>query len=81
VPFDHAAAEHALATGGQLHLGTGTGQTRILCASYHQDPRGHGAVAHPTAGVARDPTALVARRTLNTARSGREDAGLETGRH
>lgn len=38
VPFDHAAAEQALATGEQLRLGTGTGQTRILCASYHQDP-------------------------------------------
>jgi hypothetical protein len=38
VPFDHAAAEQALAAGEQLRLGTGTGQTRILCASYHQDP-------------------------------------------
>jgi AraC-like DNA-binding protein len=37
-PFDHAAAEHALAAGEELSLGTGIGQTRILCASYHQDP-------------------------------------------
>jgi hypothetical protein len=36
VPFDHAAAEQALAAGEELHLGIG--QTRILCASYHQDP-------------------------------------------
>jgi AraC-like DNA-binding protein len=38
VPFDHLAAEHALATGQHLRLGAGPGQTRILCASYHQDP-------------------------------------------
>jgi len=38
VPFDHLAAEHALAAGEDLRLGTGPGQTRILCASYHQDP-------------------------------------------
>ncbi len=38
VPFDHLAAERALAAGEDLRLGTGTGQTRILCASYHQDP-------------------------------------------
>src|SRR5215475_13650901 len=38
VPFDHAAAEQALAAGDELRLGTGIPQTRILCASYHQDP-------------------------------------------
>src|SRR5215470_15381490 len=48
IPFDHLAAQHALAAGqdlrlgaaqGQdLRLGAGPGQTRILCASYHQDP-------------------------------------------
>src|SRR5215471_9994508 len=38
VPFDHAAAEQALASGEELRLGSGTPQTRILCASYHQDP-------------------------------------------
>ena len=38
VPFDHVAAEHALAAGQDLRLGSGPGQTRILCASYHQDP-------------------------------------------
>ena len=38
VPFDHLAAEHALAAGHDLRLGAGPGQTRILCASYHQDP-------------------------------------------
>ena len=38
VPFDHLAAEHALAAGQDLRLGTGPGQTRILCASYQQDP-------------------------------------------
>jgi Cupin len=37
VPFDHLAAEHALAAGQDLRLGTGPRQTRILCASYHQD--------------------------------------------
>jgi AraC-like DNA-binding protein len=37
-PFDHLAAEQALAAGGELTVGTGTIQTRILCASYHQDP-------------------------------------------
>src|SRR5262249_9463456 len=34
----HLAAEHALAAGQDLRLGTGPGQTRILCASYQQDP-------------------------------------------
>jgi AraC-like DNA-binding protein len=38
MPFDHLAAEQALATGDELHLGAGVAQTRILCASYHQDP-------------------------------------------
>ena len=38
MPFDHAAAERALAAGESLRLGTGPGQTRILCASYRQDP-------------------------------------------
>jgi AraC-like DNA-binding protein len=38
VPFDHLAAERALAAGQDLRLGAGPGQTRILCASYHQDP-------------------------------------------
>ena len=37
-PFDHLAAEQALAAGDELHLGAGIAQTRILCASYHQDP-------------------------------------------
>jgi AraC-like DNA-binding protein len=37
-PFDHVAAEHALAAGGELTVGVGTPRTRILCASYHQDP-------------------------------------------
>jgi AraC-like DNA-binding protein len=38
VPFDHLAAERALAAGRDLRLGVGPGHTRILCASYHQDP-------------------------------------------
>jgi AraC-like DNA-binding protein len=38
VPFDHLAAEQALAVGDELRLGAGVPQTRILCASYHQDP-------------------------------------------
>ena len=38
VPFDHGAAERAMAAGQDLRLGVGPGQTRILCASYHQDP-------------------------------------------
>jgi AraC-like DNA-binding protein len=37
-PWDHVAAEQALAAGGELTIGAGTVQTRILCASYHQDP-------------------------------------------
>jgi AraC-like DNA-binding protein len=37
-PFDHLAAEQALAAGGELTVGTGPVQARILCASYHQDP-------------------------------------------
>jgi AraC-like DNA-binding protein len=37
-PLDHLAAEAALAAGRDLHVGTGIPQTRILCASYHQDP-------------------------------------------
>ena len=38
VPFDRAAAQLALAAGEELHAGCGAPQTRILCASYHQDP-------------------------------------------
>jgi AraC-like DNA-binding protein len=37
-PFDHLAAEQALAAGGELTAGTGPARTRILCASYRQDP-------------------------------------------
>jgi len=37
-PFDHLAAEQALTTGQALHIGPGAVQTRIVCASYHQDP-------------------------------------------
>jgi len=37
-PWDRLAAGQALAPGGELTVGTGTVQTRILCASYHQDP-------------------------------------------
>jgi AraC-like DNA-binding protein len=36
--FSHLAAEQALAAGGELVAGAGMTQTRILCASYHQDP-------------------------------------------
>ena len=38
VPFDRAAAQRALAAGEELHVGCGEPQTRILCASYRQDP-------------------------------------------
>jgi AraC-like DNA-binding protein len=38
VPFDRAAAQRALAAGEELHVGCGKPQTRILCASYRQDP-------------------------------------------
>jgi len=38
VPFDRAAAQRALAAGEELHVGCGHPQTRILCASYRQDP-------------------------------------------
>jgi AraC-like DNA-binding protein len=37
-PWERLAAEQALAPGGEITVGTGTAQTRILCASYHQDP-------------------------------------------
>lgn len=37
-PFDHAAAERAMANGGRLTLGEGPPHTRILCASYRHDP-------------------------------------------
>jgi AraC-like DNA-binding protein len=37
-PFDYLAADQALAGGGELTVGTGLAQTRILCARYHQDP-------------------------------------------
>ncbi len=37
VPFDHAAAEQAQASGGVIRIGSGTMQVRILCASYRQD--------------------------------------------
>jgi AraC-like DNA-binding protein len=38
VPFDRDEAERALASGEELHVGSGDPQTRILCASYRQDP-------------------------------------------
>ena len=38
VPFDRVAAARALAAGEELHVGCGDPQTRILCASYQQDP-------------------------------------------
>jgi AraC-like DNA-binding protein len=38
VPFDRDAARRALAAGEEMHAGCGQAQTRILCASYHQDP-------------------------------------------
>jgi AraC-like DNA-binding protein len=38
VPFDHIAAEQALAAGDVLHIGTEPVHTRILCASYRHDP-------------------------------------------
>jgi AraC-like DNA-binding protein len=38
VPFDRDAAQRALAAGEELHVGCGDPQTRILCASYQQDP-------------------------------------------
>jgi AraC-like DNA-binding protein len=37
-PFDHRAAEAALDTGAPLRIGGGPAATRILCASYTQDP-------------------------------------------
>jgi AraC-like DNA-binding protein len=37
-PFDHVAAERALASGRSLVVGSGAPRTRILCASYRQDP-------------------------------------------
>ncbi|WP_329474890.1 AraC family transcriptional regulator [Kribbella sp. NBC_01510] len=42
-PFDHLAAEQALADDGVLQVGSRPGRTRILCASYRHDP----AVATP----------------------------------
>ena len=51
VPFDRAAAERALATGEELHVGCGEPQTRILCASYQQDP----AITLPLLALLPDP--------------------------
>ena len=36
--FDHLAAERAFEEGGVMRVGTGDVRTRILCASYQQDP-------------------------------------------
>ena len=36
--FDHLAAERAFEAGGVMRVGTGDVRTRILCASYRQDP-------------------------------------------
>src|SRR5512146_1484171 len=36
--WERLAAAQALAPGGEISVGTGTTQTRILCASYRQDP-------------------------------------------
>jgi AraC-like DNA-binding protein len=49
-PFDHLAAERALTTGDVLTVGVGPAQTRIVCASYHQDP----AVTLPVLGLLPD---------------------------
>ena len=38
VPFDSFHAEQASLIGGGLYLGSGTPQTRVLCARYLQDP-------------------------------------------
>jgi AraC-like DNA-binding protein len=46
-PFDHLAAERALTSGDALHVGVGRAQTRIVCASYHQDP----AITLPVLGL------------------------------
>ncbi|GAA2207619.1 AraC family transcriptional regulator [Nonomuraea monospora] len=46
-PFDHAAARQALKAGGRLDVGAGHRRTRILCASYRQDP----AVTTPLLGL------------------------------
>lgn len=59
-PFDHLAAERALATGDALYVGAGTAQTRIVCASYHQDP----AVTLPVLGLL--PEVLHVRSTQTT---------------
>jgi AraC-like DNA-binding protein len=37
-PFDHEAAESALDTATPMRIGAGPATTRILCASYAQDP-------------------------------------------
>jgi AraC-like DNA-binding protein len=37
-PWARLAATQALAPGGEISVGTGTAHTRILCASYQQDP-------------------------------------------
>jgi AraC-like DNA-binding protein len=38
IPFDHVAAEQAMPVGGVLQVGAAPVRTRILCASYRQDP-------------------------------------------
>ncbi len=37
-PWGRLSAAQDLAPGGEISVGTGAAQTRILCASYHQDP-------------------------------------------
>lgn len=37
-PFDHLASEQAFQAGGVMRVGHGAVRTRILCASYRQDP-------------------------------------------
>jgi AraC-like DNA-binding protein len=46
-PFDHVAAEQAMAAGGRLAIGEGRAHTQILCASYRHDP----AVLAPLLGL------------------------------
>lgn len=46
-PFDHVAAQQAMAAGGQITLGEGRIHTQILCASYRHNP----AVMAPLLGL------------------------------
>jgi hypothetical protein len=61
-PFDHVAAQQAMAAGGRLDIGEGRAHTQILCASYRHDP----AVLAPLLGLL-PPVMYLPSRSADTA--------------